>query len=111
MAFKDTWSVSTWTYNDVTKTVSQHTNASTTHLFTILGAGIDGNAGNDPFTKVRLKKTDVSTAIIVWQFGIRIAAGSKGYNVSQPAELWYTTPIPRTRTLGRMTVLRHGQGR
>ena len=111
MAFKDTWSVSTWTYNDVTKTVRQHTNASTTHLFTIMGAGIDGNGGDDPFTQVRLKKTDVSTAIIVWQFGIRIAGTSKGHNVSEPAEMWYTSPIPRPRAIGRLTNLRHGMGR
>ena len=111
MAFKDTWSTSTWSYDDTGRGTVRQATGGTTHLFTIMGAGIDGNGAVDPFTQVRLKKSDVSTAIIVWQFGIRIAAGSKGYNVSEPADLWYTTPIPRTRNTGRMSVLRHGQGR
>jgi len=109
MAFKDTWTVSSWGYS--LSDILEQATGSTTHLFTILGAGKDSAGGDQTYKQVRLKKTDVSTATIVWQFSAGIVAGNKGTSVNSPIEMWYTSPIPRTRGMGRMTVLRHGQGR
>lgn len=109
MAYKDSWTSSVWSYDTGTTTLKHSTSEASTHQFRLLNGGIDTNGGDQPFTHVWLKITDIEDSIVPWKMQASISpSGKSGYNVASIG-LWYTSPAPRTRAFSSIKLLAHGR--